>query len=600
MPTELRTVDAGSLWTPVAVPHAVSLLGVVQCTGTLCLAAGNGDVLLRSTDDGLTWQVEALPSSMAGVTTLACPSSTICFAEGAATGDAGGGAIVGSTDAGATWTGQYDESTSYLQSLWCASATSCYAYGTTYLATTDGTTWAPVAVPDDFPTIAVCPSATTCVGSSPSAGLVTSSDGGSTWTISDGFVVPTSLSCGSATTCVGTDGPNLVITTDGGASWSEQTPPFTSALVLGVSCLSATSCQAVGTASADTYPDRALLLDVAPSSEDLTPERVATALDAAVSASCPSSTACAVAAVDPYGNPMLVATTSGGASWRDVEVPGRLAVEDQVLCVTASSCLVTGSDTDGQGSVWRTTNEATWASGAVPSSVGEVTSLTCRTPASCLATAYLVNSFAAVLSTSNGGRTWAQVAMPHTVTDLTGVVCTTAADCIAVGGRGEAVGLGFYSDDGGRRWRTARLTGGLRSLNGVSCTSAADCLAGSSVRRGAITHGVVARTVDAGAIWSPVAAPGSTAVVISISCWSPSSCEAVGQTTAAYEPDATSAAIALATTTAGRSWTTQALPKEQWTLTSVACARTGACMAAGVGDFLPPGLPTGASILRLP
>jgi len=226
--------------------------------------------------------------------------------------------------------------------------------------------------------------------------------------------------------------------------------------------------------------------------------------------------------------------------------------------------------------------------------------LQCLTPSRCEATAYLANSWTAVLMSSNAGRSWSTTPMAHTATDLSGIDCATPKDCVAVGGRNGATGVAFYSTDGGRHWRSAKVTGALRVLNSVSCVSSTVCIAASSVRRGAGSHGVLARSTDGGAAWSPVLAPGATAVVLSVSCFSPAGCEAVGQSSAATNPLKASAAVALATSNAGRSWVAQALPADQWTLNSVSCARGGACVAAGVGSFYPPSLPTGATILRLP
>ena len=91
------------------------MLNVVACTATLCLAGGDGSVLLRSTDDGLTWDDVGLPFSIAAVTALACPSATTCFAEGREIGTTPSGAIVATTNGGASWTGEYNETTTYLQ-----------------------------------------------------------------------------------------------------------------------------------------------------------------------------------------------------------------------------------------------------------------------------------------------------------------------------------------------------------------------------------------------------------------------------------------------------------------------------------------------------
>ena len=286
-PLELRTTDGGALWVPVVVPHVASQLRTVACAGLVCVAGGTSGSVLHSPDGGRTWAAAALPAPFASVVAVACPSATSCVAEGHDGTTGASGLLASSGDGGATWASQYKETTSDLQALWCARPTACVAYGTSYLGTSDGSTWGPVLPAAGFPTEAVCPTALTCVGSSPAEGIVTSSDGGTTWTISDGSFVPTSLSCGSATACVGTDGANLVITTDGGKTWSEETPGFAGDTLAAVACATGAECQVVGSALADGYPDRALLLGVVPSTGAFTPEVAANAVDTAVAATCP-------------------------------------------------------------------------------------------------------------------------------------------------------------------------------------------------------------------------------------------------------------------------------------------------------------------------
>ena len=136
-------------------------------------------------------------------------------------------------------------------------------------------------------------------------------------------VVPTQLACGSATSCVGTDGTNLVTTSDGGATWSEQSPGLDDEVLDGAACPAAGDCQVVGFDTADGYPDRALVLGVSPSTQSFAPERVSNELDVALDASCVSASVCAVAAVDPYANPVLLRTVDGGTTWSDVVCPHR-------------------------------------------------------------------------------------------------------------------------------------------------------------------------------------------------------------------------------------------------------------------------------------
>jgi hypothetical protein len=594
-PIELRTVDAGALWAPVALTEtAVPALEAVGCSGTVCVAGGTGTAVLRSADDGLTWSVEPLPAGLTYVATVACPTSSSCYAAG----HGASGAVAGSTDGGISWALEYTAS-SFLTSLWCTSSSDCFTYGAQFFDTTDGTDWGTYSQPSNFPTQAVCPSSTQCVGTSPSSGIVTSSDGGATWSTSDGSVVPTVVTCATASTCVGTDGTNVVATTDGGSQWTESTPAFESEVLTGVACPSAAACQVVGSATADGYAGRALLLSIAPSSGNYTPEAVTNAVDMASSVSCVSTLVCDVGAVDPYANPVLLRTTNGAHTWTQQPLPPQLAQLDAVRCTTTASCLASGVGANGGGAVfWTGNGGATWARGGVAATVGEVDAVVCTTATSCEGIGYLTNSWTAALHSANGGRSWASTPMPHTATNLYGVACPTAPTCVVVGSRG-TTGVAFYSTTGGRSWRPARVLGGLGPLNQVACVTATTCLAGTDERHGSSTRGVVARTTDGGAVWTPVGTPGAVAVVLGLSCVTAVVCQAVGQTTARSNLLIPTAAAAMVTTNGGRSWAIEPMPVDQWALYAVSCARSGACVAGGVGSYAPPNFPTGATILRL-
>jgi photosystem II stability/assembly factor-like uncharacterized protein len=295
---------------------------------------------------------------------------------------------------------------------------------------------------------------------------------------------------------------------------------------------------------------------------------------------------------------VVLRTANGGATWTDLVLPPTFVQLDAVSCPTPTVCLAVGGDANGTGAVWRTTDAGvTWAPARVPASVGEVVAVACVSATRCEAVGYLLNSWTAVLASTDGGATWAALPMPHTATDLHAIACPVVARCVAVGGHG-GTAVAFYSTTAGRTWRPAHLTGGLRPFDAVACVSALVCLAASEQHAGSASQGTVERTTDGGVTWAPVVVPAHVASVASIACAGPSRCVAVGQTRAAIDP-AASAAISIATATAGRSWTIVPAPRRVWGLDAVACARGGACVAAGTGTYEPPLPPTGAVVLRL-
>jgi photosystem II stability/assembly factor-like uncharacterized protein len=195
--------------------------------------AAGGTTVLTTDDGGATWVSQTLPSSVTGVASVSCPSTTFCVAVGG--GGIGGGGhgyvipsqIVTTSDGGTTWVtqGSYD---AILDSVSCASTSTCVAGGlalpglTNFLiATTDGgTTW-------NYPTAYPQPS------------------GGIIW----------GVSCAPTATCVAVGGnispdgppPQILATTSGGSGdWTTPTIPNGVAVLSAVSCPSPVSCIAVG------------------------------------------------------------------------------------------------------------------------------------------------------------------------------------------------------------------------------------------------------------------------------------------------------------------------------------------------------------------
>ena len=217
-----------------------------------------------------TWQTQASYPAEPGVTTVACPSTTDCYAAGS--NSSGGADVLATTNSGATW------STLTLPAgsggpIACPATTTCYLAGAdasgnpvVFVTTDGGSTWTSDDLPAGFETASMaCPSTTSCylVGyssSTQSYGAVATTDSGVSWAAQS---LPTDtyfasgggtgiLSCPSTTTCylaaIDLTGTGTVIgTTNSGASWSDETTGtgFGSDLYA-VTCPSTTTCYATG------------------------------------------------------------------------------------------------------------------------------------------------------------------------------------------------------------------------------------------------------------------------------------------------------------------------------------------------------------------
>jgi photosystem II stability/assembly factor-like uncharacterized protein len=237
----LTAADGGATWAPASVPAGAIVVTGVECTGADdCTAiAGDGTTFwsAHSTDFGQTWVREGdLPPGFMDAGDLSCATGAACLVTGftATTAGHGQGALAISTDGGGTWTAAtVPTGTGLLQGAACATISSCLAVGTT-----STTVSAPV----------------------PAQGsLLTSDDGGHTWThaagaepIDDIF----GIECPSRSICamVGTNwvgtpavGTGAVAhSSDGGADFTASATEYTPLALTGLSCPTTQRCVAVG------------------------------------------------------------------------------------------------------------------------------------------------------------------------------------------------------------------------------------------------------------------------------------------------------------------------------------------------------------------
>jgi photosystem II stability/assembly factor-like uncharacterized protein len=226
----IESADAGGSWAQHGFPASQIEDSLGCATVLFCVVAGNtpalvggvpgaGDAWLTA-DGGQTWQAGLLPSNIANVGTVACPTMATCWAISAVIGP--------------------DPN--------CSSSTTVVP-----------------GIPSP------CSPSKTTLTTEP----IVSSDGGLTWAVAS---IPTisqatlfALSCPTATTCwiVGSDGlpnnstipkgdaptggtPLVLLSTDGGTSWSPQSLPAPGnvgeipSAIDQIQCATATTCVALG------------------------------------------------------------------------------------------------------------------------------------------------------------------------------------------------------------------------------------------------------------------------------------------------------------------------------------------------------------------
>ena len=300
------TTNGGQSWTPVTLPVAVTGSRLACVAAAVCsllgVGAGGGSVFLQTTDGGRTWTSGPGPTALTSgdfVGGLVCSATTRCTAIAMPhLVAAGGGGIMSfvTSDGGKGWS----QASLPAGLNGVPDGFTCTPYGDCVVVGSDkgfpggeagaaysrdgGTTWRASTMPEGTGNLhAVSCSGSFCIASSLVSTssttvrtIVTSSDGGATWSdvtatglASDVMPFTTSFSCATNTQCwtAGTapapGGANavqigdaqglLAQTVDGGQTWQADQLPSAVHAVMAVSCPTATDCYAlavVGSANA--------------------------------------------------------------------------------------------------------------------------------------------------------------------------------------------------------------------------------------------------------------------------------------------------------------------------------------------------------------
>lgn len=314
-----------------------------------------------------------------------------------------------------------------------------------------------------------------------------------------------------------------------------------------VSCISTTSCVAVGASIDNTNLDSLAMTWDGTTWTILTTPSEASSDDLLVSVSCASPTSCvAVGRQDDAGTDQSFAMSWDGSAWTTAVVPsvGADNFLEAVSCVSATFCVAVGASFDG-------------------------------------------TKYQTLIATWNGNA-WAIAVSPNEGSDsnfLSSVSCTSAMSCAAIGqyvdGSLVLKTLAVMWD--GASWTivpTPNNNPGIdpNRLVSVSCVSPTSCFAIGSTGFGGIE--TLAMTWD-GTAWTILLSPNPAAenYLESVSCVSSTECVAVG-----VGIDNTNVGSSLVLTWNGTMWTEISVANvgtEDDMLSGVSCAASYSCMAVG-------------------
>jgi photosystem II stability/assembly factor-like uncharacterized protein len=271
------TRTGGTTWTAVAGPVVLGGVTRLSCPSRVRCVGMATDALLHkvaliSMDAGLTWSRHDLPQGTGYVSSLDCPTVSVCFAAASASVPNTSryvGQVLASTDGGTTWSLNRGADVKPLGfgRLSCPTPSACLAVGhtrsgPTALVTTDsGATWQQLATPpgtSDLSDVA-CPLTPSCVllatptGSRFATLAVTTADMGASYQAHNlppagyGYL---DLDCFELTCMAVGSNENyhgvIAASTDDGSSWAHQLVPAGATRLQEVSCGSATSCAITG------------------------------------------------------------------------------------------------------------------------------------------------------------------------------------------------------------------------------------------------------------------------------------------------------------------------------------------------------------------
>ncbi len=328
-----------------------------------------------------------------------------------------------------------------------------------------------------------------------------------------------SVSCTSSTSCVAVGGSENEITgavqtlieSWDGSTWSVVPSPNPGAgpysMLSGVSCVSATSCMAVGSTSGDGSQHALIewwngtVWSILPSPSTGTDDDVLSAV------SCTSSVRCVAVGNDDVvtrNRYQALIETWNGSTWSATPSPEQ-GTETNILsgvsCASATSCVAVGTyqskTTQKFQGLIDSWDGSTWSvtAGPVVSAAHDnhLYGVSCSSATTCMAVGFTTAGYQLVSESWNGSA-WSIVAAPKKGThriDFAGVSCSASTSCVAVGYSQSAalVSRALLETWNGLSWQVTASPNqntAADALTGVTCVTASACVAVGSGPKGTL------------------------------------------------------------------------------------------------------------------
>ena len=502
----LAEVWNGTSWTmqAPAVPNGgfAELTGVSCTSATSCTAVGNysqnqkpfAELALGESWNGTTWAIRGTPDpgGSADLIAVSCTAATACTAVGWALAGLSATRALAEVWDGTAWTAQAaalpaGAAQSTLAGVSCTVAGTCAAAGSGYYdnpgawhtlaEAQQGAAWAIQATASPrgalggaatalllYPPLrgVSCTAATACIA----VGSMAASWNGAAWAtlalarpagVSKLMLGSVSCTAASACTAVGSyndaTGAQLPLAESwNGSVWrveaTAEPAGATGAVLTGVSCTAATSCEAVGSYTGASGLGQTLAESWDGATWTLqTTVNSGTRSDGLSGVSCTAASACtAVGFADGQGP---LAEGWNGSTWSQQPTPRALPL-NSVSCSAASACVAVG---DGglhpEAGTW---NGSTWTLRSLPAPTGTqgtfLNGVSCAGPSQCTAVGFYFagsnGGFEATVAEAWNGTAWTIQPTPKEpfgqIGALYGVSCTAGSACTAVGGSGPMIG----------------------------------------------------------------------------------------------------------------------------------------------------------------
>jgi photosystem II stability/assembly factor-like uncharacterized protein len=467
--TVLRTTNGGATWTPITSGLTDANLFALDATGnggSQLTAVGEAGVIVRSTDDGLNWELQSPPAGLSPTANL----QSVDFVNvnrGWAVGSLG--AAIFTNDGGATWSLlPVPTGTANLNGVSFVDANAGWIVGRDGIVlktTNGGANWTGQATPSgtgDLGAIATLIGDTQRAWTVGAGGaLLSTSNGGTTWArtsaASRSLMYAVDFSDSLHGWAVGDNG-TMLRTLDAGAHWSKMTGIDT-ATMTGVDFVNEFNGWAVGTGTT------------------------------------------------------VLRTANGGGSWVQLPVSASVAAAfSGVKFIDGSNGIVVGYGTHGTsgglpfitGLYLRTANGGNnWVVRPDPMQGHPALPPLNAVDFADDSVGWIVGSSGTIRKTTDGGATWA----PQTVPALQNLYAVKAIDTTHACAVGQG-GVIFRTDDGGATW-VSQFSPVSVDLNGVEFVDLQRGWAVGSTRTVSeggtmVLRETVLRTTNGGATWTPV------------------------------------------------------------------------------------------------